>query len=223
MSRLKHHNIRKQFVCGPRIRTLIMVLITNVIFSNSALAQTGLWTYGLSIGFGGAGLRTYSNVDGETKKVERADGPAAFSLFADRIYNDSWTLALEHIRGYRLAPFGSGLSFTGIGFKWYFWNPAPAFVEVGPESTHVFVQQFTPYMGAASGLATGSIYRPYDKVQTVEGSGIYYGLRGGIDLLLKPGLGLRGESSLSATMTYPERPYTTVTEFSMRLGFFFFY
>ncbi len=168
-------------------------------------------------------MKTSAEVDGIDTNVDRAEGPGTISIYADRIYNDYWTLSLEHIRGFRFGPLSSGLSFTGIGGKWYFWSPIPSFPVLSPESTHLFIQQFSPYLGAMVVAASGSIYRGNDKVSTVSGSGMYFGLRGGMDFLLQPGFGLRGETSLSTTLSYSEKPQTTLTEFSIRVGFLFFY
>lgn len=212
-------NVLRSFL----LKTFFIWNIINYFFSPLGFSKVAQWTYGASIGLGGTGIQSKVQVDGAETNVERAEGPGTISLFADRIYNDTWSIAIEHIRGFRLGPLSSGLSFTGVGAKWYFWSPIPTYSEVSPESTHLFIQQFSPFVGFTTGIASGSIKRTNDKITSVTGSGVYMGLRGGMDYLLKPGIGLRGESSLSTTFSYSEKPVTTITEFSLRIGIFFFY
>lgn len=193
------------------------------LFASNLFAKTGQWTYGASLGLGGTGIRTYSEIDGVNTKIERSESPGAFSLFADRTINDFWTASFEHIRGFRFGPFSSGLTFTGVGTKWYFWTPAPTYSEVTPGSSHLLVKQLTPFIGVATGIASGSIQRANDKVPSVHGSGIYIGGRSGFDYTLEPGFGIRSEGSLSFTFTYAEKPSTTLAEFSLRIGIFYYY
>jgi len=194
-----------------------------IIWSQILAAKSGQWTYGASLGLGGTGISTSAEVEGTSTKVERSESPGAFSLFADRTINDHWTTSFEHIRGFRFGPFSSGISFTGVGTKWYFWNPAPAFPETSDNQSTLFIQQLSPFVGVAAGLAEGTIKRGNDKVGSVSGSGIYFGGRAGFDYTMEPGFGVRSEGSLSFTFSYSEKPTTILAEFSLRIGIFYYY
>lgn len=198
------------------------VIIGTVTIVNFHARATS-WTYGFALGLGGTGIQTSANVNGSWTKIQRGETPGLLSLFADRAYNDFWSLSIEHLRGFRLGPFTSGLSFTGVGFKWYFLNPIPSFPKPDDDSTRLFIQQFSPYLSGASGVATGTITRSGDLVYSVTGSGLYFGFRAGSDYMLEPGMGLRGELSYSTTLLYAENPKVTMTEGSLRIGIFFFY
>jgi len=207
--------INKLFIFGCFLSFLLL--------SPFVFAKSGQWTYGATLGLGGTGIRSSAEVEGATTQVERSESPGAFSLFADRTINDYWTASFEHIRGFRFGPISSGLSFTGVGTKWYFWSPAPNYTDVPAESSHIHIQQLTPFIGLSTGIASGSIKRANDKVSSVSGSGIYLGGRSGFDYTIEPGFGIRSEGSLSFTFTYAEKPATTLAEFSLRIGVFFYY
>jgi hypothetical protein len=195
-------------------------------------SYAGDWKFGVSLGWGGTGISKNVAIDedgvpdpngrsptGEESAVSvaRKEGPGMLAVFAEKQLSDRFTFGLEHARGFRLGPFSSGVSFTGLSGRWYVFGPAPTIpADAGSETTLV-IQRLALFVGLAAGVASGEANREDDLVQTLSGSGVYTGFRIGIDYPLAPGIGLRPEIAASSSLLSP----ATVSEFALRVGLYF--
>ncbi len=200
----------------------IFYLVLSSLFSSSLCAQASDWRLGASIGYGGAGLSSTANVDGTLTSVSRSEGPGMASVFVDELLTDYLDFSLEHIRGFRLGPFSSGVSFTGMAFRWYFWGPAPNGNPDTKTETTLFVRRYTPFVGLATGVALADISRTNDLVPRVTGSGAYIGIRLGADYPIRPGFGIRPQITTSTTFFSSVSPPTKLSEFALECGFYIY-
>lgn len=204
-------------------------LVTWVLFAfilglcgqgTDAHAKSSRYRLGSSLGFGGSGLTQVTTVQDSLTIVERSEGPAVISLFADRLFSDFFSLGIEHTRGINFAPFSMGSSFTGVSGRWYFWGPAASVANTEGENALLVIRRFTPYVGGAVGAALATIRRENDLVPSLEGSGLYFGIRIGADYPLGPGLGLRPEILYSTTIFQSPTLSSSLSEYSIGCGIF---
>jgi hypothetical protein len=202
------------------IPVFLILPLAICISLKDARADSARYRLGSSIGFGGSGLSQVTSVQDNLTVVERSEGPAVLSLFADRLLTDYLSLGLEHTRGINFAPFSMGSSFSGFTARWYFWGPAASVASVEGDKPVLLIRRFTPYIGGAVGAAMATIRRENDLVPLIEGSGVYFGLRIGADYPLAPGLGLRPELIYSTTIFQSSALSSSLSEYSIGCGIF---
>jgi hypothetical protein len=101
---------QKQFQCGTSV---LMALLVFLFSFDAQSSNSRRYRVGGSVGFGGSGVTQVATVNEQLTIVERSEGPAVISFFADRLMSDYFSLGLEHTRGVNFAPFSMGSSFTG--------------------------------------------------------------------------------------------------------------
>ncbi len=190
----------------------------SVFFSYSITAGASDLRLGVSLGYGGAGVSGTSIIDTISVPVTRSEGPGTFSLSADTLLSDDFSLGFEHLRGLRLGPFSSQVTFTGLEGRWHFQTPAPSVSRASLDKSLILVRRFSPFIGFGLGIASADVTRSEDAVPEVTGSGLYFGYRMGAEYPLKPGLGLRPEVIFMTTLMSPN----TVNLFSIQCGFYFY-
>lgn len=183
-----------------------------------AQAQTS-WRAGLGGGFGGAGIDKQVTVDDTSVVAKRSEGPLTVHLFLEKVVRSDFVLSFEHARGMRMGPFSSGVGFTSGALLWHYLSPAPD-VKEADDSNSFFVRSWSPYTGLAGGIAEGAIQRDGDKVPTITSSGMFLGLRNGVDYLLTPSLGLRIEINMSSTIVQAAQSPARLGFFSLWAGLF---
>lgn len=193
-----------------------------------ASAHASDWRIGATLGLGGAGIDSAAQIDdgqgdgGQlTVPVSRNEGPGVASIFVDRLLSDRYTLGFEHIRGFRFGPASSGVSFTGVMWRWYWSGLAPSVISAGDGGSILLVQRFTPFVGLMGGIAQGTVDRQSDLVPQVNGSGVYMGLKLGADYPLSPGITLRPEISTAGTFLSQGATQTTLKLFALQCGIMF--
>lgn len=203
------------------VSPLLTFLLGALLAISSAEAKSSSrYRVGGSLGFGGSGVTQVASVNDQLTIVERSEGPAVVSFFADRLMSDFFSLGIEHTRGVNFAPFSMGSSFTGVAGRWYFLGPASSVAETEGEKPMLLVRRFSPYAGASVGAASATINRPNDLVPTVEGSGVYFGVRLGADYPLAPGIGIRPEFLFSTTIFQSPTLSSSLSEYSLGCGLF---
>lgn len=203
---------------------VLSVLVTATLaMTQVPAAQAGgssRYRLGGSLGFGGSGVTQVATVNDQATIVERSEGPAVISLFADRLFSDYFSLGIEHTRGVNFAPFSMGSSFTGVAARWYFLGPASSVADTDGEKTLLLIKRFSPYAGGSVGAASATIERPNDLVPVIEGSGVYFGIRIGADYPLAPGIGIRPEFLYSTTIFQSATLASSLSEYSLGCGLF---
>ena len=192
-------------------RILLFVVTFLCAFNLSAKE----YRFGFAFGLGGAGMKTTGSEKLGVKAAEKSEEPGVFSIMVERLYNDSWAFGIDHSRGFRLGPFSSGLYFTGFNAKWYFYAPAPNLSKNDPNGTHLFVQNFSPFVGMGSGIAQGTIQRQNDQIPEISSSGVYLGIRAGVDFLIDPTYMIRPEFVYSSTFQSKEDPKISISLVSL--------
>ncbi len=183
----------------PESKVLKLSLVAvGMILPGVCLA--GDFRFSASLGYGGGGVSKLTAVGSDIVLVKRSEAPGSLMLALDYLLDDDWTVAFEHYRGFRLAPFSSGVSFTGFAGRWYFRNPVPSVSRKSPEGSTLLVKRITPYLGFSAGVAAADISRDFDQVPEVKGSGICWGYRLGAEYPLSPGKGVRVEFGNSNTL-----------------------
>lgn len=202
------------------VQSLLLILILGWVGSLAEAKTVSRFRLGGSIGFGGSGVTQVATVNDQLTIVERSEGPAVVSFFADRLMSDFFSLGIEHTRGVNFAPFSMGSSFTGFAARWYFWGPAASVGDTDGEQPLLLIRRFTPYAGGSVGAASATINRPNDLVPTIEGSGVYFGIRLGADYPLAPGIGIRPEFLYSTTIFQSPNLSSSLSEYSIGCGLF---
>ena len=201
------------------------VILAAIVAAAPAAAEASGFRLNLSLGYGGAGIaRAAAPATPGVPAVlaaTRSEGPGTISLSIDYLFSDILSAGVEQSKGFRLGPFSSGMTFTGIFGRWYFLGPAPSVADAsnnpGGETT-IFVKKFSPFVGPAVGLGTGTITRTGDLIPDVSGSGIYFGYKLGADYPLARSVGIRPEIVYNTSLTGTDQ----ITEFSAQCGIYFF-
>jgi hypothetical protein len=188
---------RDRILSPRRVVPLIFLIL------GATSARAGDFRFGAGLGYGGAGITKAEAVGTSDAKqsVKRSEGPGTISLYVDYVLGDRATLGFEHLRGYRLGPFSSGVGFTGINTRWYFRNPVPTVGKSTDGGSTLLVQQYSFFVGLGSGVAVGTINRDDDKVPSIQSSGVYIGINFGADYPLAPGIVLRPQITSYSTFS----------------------
>jgi hypothetical protein len=203
------------------MRLDVRLLLIPLLMTTEAMA--GDYRAILGLGIGGAGIKRNSSLTSSVPgQVTRSEGFGTFEVAIERILSDRFTMALTHARGFRLGPFSSGVGFTGLFGRYYFFQQTWGAGEAGSETT-LLVRRILPYLGVGLGLASGTIERaPPDLVTSLSASALFVGVKLGADLPLSPkGFGVRAElgSSFTGTTTGPEP--SSLSYFSVGSAVFF--
>lgn len=194
-----------------------------LLFFLPLVAGASDFRLGVAVGYGGAGITEQTTVNGvKDQNVQRADAPATIGFSLDYMISDSYSISLEHLRGVQFGPFSSGVSFTGLAWRWYFSTPPPTVNKAPYDETILVIKKFAPFFGLSIGLATGDLTRPNDEVGQVSGSGVYMGYRLGAEYQLSPGVGIRPEMVSSSTFSSSLYNPTSLSFFTFQLGLFFY-
>ena len=212
--------LHKHLRYGAFVLRFVAPLLVVLFSINADSSNARRYRIGGSVGFGGSGVTQVTSVNDQLTIVERSEGPAVVSFFADRLMSDFFSLGVEHTRGVNFAPFSMGSSFTGITGRYYFWGPAASVSETEGTEAVLLVRRFTPYAGVGVGAAMASIRRENDLVPNIEGSGLDFGLRIGADYPLAPGIGLRPEFLYSTTIFQSPTLASSLSEYSLGCGLF---
>lgn len=176
--------------------------------------------YGGFIGFGGSGIEKTVVVNSADHDISRSESPGMIGLSVEGFVADRWSLALSHRRGFRLGPFSSGVNFTGLIMRRYFYH-SPPIIPNKNLTTSITVQTWAPFIGLGTGLAHASTNRDSDVVSNVSSSAIYLGLHVGFDYQINPKLILRPEIFTSASFMDVSETPSTIEEFGIVCGFHF--
>lgn len=229
---------RVRLLPKPGSNAFLRALLTALALGLSpqlALASDhgGDWRFWAAIGFGGTGINKNVAVDAsgtpdpsgktpeegaETSLVERSEGPGTFALGVEYLFSDHMSVSLEHARGYRIGPYSSGVSFSGLSLRWYFKEAAPTNGVTDPHASTILIKRFTPFAGLGMGIASGQIARDNDLVANLNGSGMYVGARLGADFPLAPEVIVRPELVSSNSITGPAH----MVEFTFRVALVLF-
>ncbi len=212
--------VRRNIALIQAITISVLMSMAIMAAATPAIAKSSRYRLGGSLGFGGSGVTQVATVQDQLTIVERSEGPAVISIFADRLLSDFFSLGIEHTRGVNFAPFSMGSSFTGVSARWYFWGPAASVGDTEGEKPLLLIRRFTPYVGGAVGAAMATIKRDNDLVPSIEGSGVYFGIRLGADYPLAPGIGIRPEFLYSTTIFQSPTLSSSLSEYSLGCGLF---
>lgn len=169
------------------------------------------------MGFGGAGLTKTVIIEDEPQEINRAEGPGMLHIFIDRTVKENWVLGFEHLRGYRLGPFTSGVGFTSLIARWHYLGIATDF-SLPADRSQVFIKRWSPYTGFSTGLAFGDAVREASDAPKVSASGVHMGIVNGIDYLMRPDFGLRYEIAYHFTFSQSGARPASLTAFSLWVG-----
>ena len=199
--------------------TLLLLVCLPARAAGSASAPWDLRVGG-AVGFGAGGTVQDVVRNGAIEPISRSEGPGSFSLSLDWLLNERVGLGVEHQRNFRVAPFSSGVSLTGLVGRWYLGGPAPDLQspDLGAAGARVLVQRISPFVGVSTGLAFSMIERENDLVSEIRGSGLYLGGRVGAEYPLGRSLGLRPEAAYSTTL----QSKGGVAEYHLSIGFLLF-
>jgi hypothetical protein len=208
-----------------RLNKASLSLALLALLSNSGHA--GDYRGGLSLGFGGTGIQANTIVtpdggDPQIVTARRSNGPGVVSVYFERALSNRFILGLEHFRGFKLAPFESGVHFTGVVGRYYI--NSIAYPILGDSDAISFqIKKYAMFVGLSTGVAIGKIETPNDLVPTVESSGIHFGGRLGADYALMPDIGLRGEVVYGLTLaTSGEKP-SNMLQFGIMAGAYYYF
>lgn len=200
----------------------VFFLILQFAFVNeaNALRFKPDFIYGGMFGFGGSGIDKEIIFEGRSFDLSRAETPGMFGLSVESFIAPKYSLALSHRRGFRLGPFTSGVSFSGLILRRYFYNPPPIIPSLKLGSA-ITMQTWAPFIGLGTGLAIAKTQRDTDVVPNVTSSQIYFGLHVGFDYQISPNLILRPEIFTSSSIIDVSDTPATLEEFGIVCGFHF--
>lgn len=200
----------------------IVFFLLQFLFINNALALRLKpdFVYGGTFGFGGSGIDKTVVVENQNFDVSRAETPGMLGLSIETFISKNYSLALSHRRGFRLGPFSSGVSFSGLILRRYFYNPPPIIPDKNLPSS-VTIQTWAPFIGLGTGLAQATTERETDVVKVVKSSQVYFGIHIGFDYQISPNLILRPEIFTSSSFIDVSSTPATIEEFGLVCGFHF--
>lgn len=191
----------------------------------NAHAALNDYTFSIGGGIGGTGMQTTATIGSgatiSSTVVDRSEGPLMFGLSVEKLISDTMSVGLEDLQGVRMGPFSSGEQFVGGAVRWYFKGPAIQAMSESSTDTVLFLKRYSPFVGYSLGVAFANISRPSDQVPSVTGSGIYYGVRGGVDYSIRPGRFWRSEMTYATTMQSSSGPATILSEFGILFSYCF--
>lgn len=174
---------------------LSRIAFTVAIGLSAPAAGAETLRYSILAGYGQSAIQRDVLVDGEVQSVIRSEEPLAVRLGVEGLLSDQVAVGVYHSRGVRLGPISSGVSFTGIEGRWHFLSPVPFSVREAANDSQMVRQEWSPFIGVGLGVASASVFRELESVQTVSDSGIYFSGNLGVELALSPGLSARAELS----------------------------
>lgn len=204
-------------------RLSLFFLCSAMTWADSVSSGPAQWRYGGAIGYGGMGVHQTQSIDGQDSAVDKSEGPGVLELFIDRRLTERATLGIDHGRGFRFGPASSGVSFTGLTYRWFFWKGAPFPTPTNGQSSTIFVRALYPFIAFSSGLAAADITRHYDKVTNVTGTGVYAGFRIGFEIPMNNSWGIRPEMVSEQTIMPAESPPTSLSAYALQCGFYFYF
>lgn len=202
-----------------------LILICGAQFVAPNCVQAGITddlVYGFAVGFGGSGIDkdVLNNSGTGTVSASSDQAPGMIGISVEKFWNEKWSVALSHRRGFELGPFGMGVSFTGLIARRYFLR-SPTFLPKKTISNSVTLQRWVPYAGLGFGVAEGSIARENDAVGNLNGSGVFMGVHLGVDYHLYPNMILRPEFFTSSTFGSGSETPAVLKEYGLVMGFHF--
>jgi hypothetical protein len=191
-----------------------------MIHEANALRFKPDFVYGGFIGFGGSGIDKTVVVEGQDFPISRSESPGMMGLSIETFLSNNYSLALSHRRGFRLGPYTSGVSFTGLILRRYFYHQAPIIPSKGL-STAITMQTWAPFIGLGTGLAQASTTRDEDVIVRVSSDAVYFGIHIGVDYQINPNLILRPEFFTSSSLMDVSSTPATIKEYGLVCGFHF--
>ena len=204
----------------PNLGVRFLLPIASVLFFQTAHAEYRL---GGTIGLGGTGLTSDQKISDVVIPVERSEGPGVFGIFLEYLTSDTTSVAVGHTRGFNLGPFSSGIGFTGVTWRKFFFGPAPSMVSSKEERSTLLIQRYAPFSGVEIGIADGSTYRENDAIPNASASGLFMGFHGGCDYQTSPGIVQRYEVVYSTTPVSTGALKKSLTEFALQFGIYFIF
>lgn len=206
-----------------RRERILLAALYLVSLAVPTASRAGDFHLGTGLGYGGAGITKVEDVGGTKESVKRSEGPGTITFYADYMLSDVFSIGFEHLRGFRLGPASSGVSFTGINTRWYFRTPAPTVAKASPTESTLLIKQFSFFVGLGSGFAGGNINRDDDLVPSLSASGAYFGFILGADYALSPGVVLRPQiTSYSTFSSSSKTSPASLSYFSFGASIYFF-
>ena len=188
-----------------------------IYFAVDASAEYRLGGY---LGVGGTGIKTVSTINNTDVDVQRSNGPGILGASVEFLTSDTRSVSFEHTRGVYLSPFASGVSFTGVTWRWFLGGKAPSVTVKDDQTSYLIVTRKIPFLGVGTGVAAGTITRENDLVPNINASGIYIGFHGGYDYQVDPGKYFRVEAVFAATPTSSGFVKSSLSEFALQIGLF---
>lgn len=187
----------------------------------SAHAHASGWAIGGYAGFGGTGISTTQKINATDVQVERSDSPGVYGMSFERVLSDNTSFAFDHMSGFTLAPFSSGVEFTGFTYRYFYPGGVPTMQISKSNDSTLLIKKYEPWFGGSFGVARGSITRQNDLVPEVSASGVYFGGRVGIDYQIRPSIVCRSEMIFGATMPSSGFVKATMSEFGLVTGLYY--
>lgn len=203
--------------------TLLTLLLLSQTSNVQAKEKDRDIRYGFGIGYGGAGVKDTVDVNGTLISAEKSEGPGVGSLFVENLFDDNFSMGLEHSFGFRMGPFSAGVSFSGLTSRWYFYGPALFRVDASDERTTFFTKRYALYYGLGAGIANAYLNRTNDAVSNISASGVYFGPKLGADYSYSKQVGFRYEFSYLSTFISTAATSPKLTELALLFGVFYYY
>ncbi|NQZ00781.1 MAG: hypothetical protein HRT45_08945 [Bdellovibrionales bacterium] len=178
------------------------------------------WQISVQAGFGGTGIQKQVEKNGDTFDISRGETPGFFGIDFETFTSDRWRFTIGHRRGVRLGPFSSGVGFTGASWNYYPFSTPPKDIDF-TEGNYLAGEGYSTFVGIATGVGYGTITRESDQVGSVTASGVYLGIRLGVDWAYAPGMIIRPEIIGSQTFYDAGNLPSSLNEFGIVCGFIF--
>lgn len=170
----------------------------------------------LRLGFSGGLGNSVVSARGASQK----EGPGGFGAFVDYAMTSRQTIGLEHLRTFAVKPVSTGVSISGLTWKWYYLNPAPtALNPLALSRSYLFERYLAPYFGAGVGFSQSSLLPDTEGGTVTNAVGIYGKGRAGIDIPWLDRAGFNGDFSVATTLL----GQGTVTMFNMTMGLYYYF
>lgn len=159
----------------------IMTWILFLLFFSTSFA-------GVRLSVGG-GIGSFSTKN----EISKSEGPLGQFYSIDYLLNSKVMVGAEHIRSFNLSPLSSGISFTGLYYRYYLNSASvPYYSRDEAPTNEVIYRDLCYFVGTGFGVAQSSL--PVDDAGlTANAAGFYISPQAGGEMFLTKSVGIRSE------------------------------
>lgn len=212
-------NISQILKLPHKVRIALSFLILFFASTSEAVSFRKDLAYSISGGLGDYTINKDVFIQDTVQKATRSESPGVLQLSVELNLNDKMSLALRHSRGFRIGPFSTGVSFTGLVYRYYFGRKP--YLSSPEESNSVTFMNWALFVGGGAGYANANTSREREILKDISSSGMYFGFHVGADYHMYSNFIFRPEIVYSTTLFDDTEQPAKISEMALILGIVF--